>query len=142
MIKWKDEYSLGIERIDEQHRQLFAIADKAYQVLKDDLCIDKYDQIVAIMDELKSYAVFHFRTEEEYMRSIGYKRYLSHKVSHADFIEQTNDIDLTNVDINQDNYLLKVLDFIVTWIDQHILGQDKLIVKSADDSLKTEKTRR
>ncbi len=29
MIKWKDEYSLGVEQIYEQHRKLFEIAGRA-----------------------------------------------------------------------------------------------------------------
>ena len=53
IIKWKEEYSLGVEKIDQQHRKLFEIAGRAYELLKDELRIDKYDEIVAILEELK-----------------------------------------------------------------------------------------
>jgi hemerythrin len=125
MIKWKDEYSLGVDIIDEQHRKLFEIAGRAYDVLKDQFSIDKYDDIIAIIDELKDYAVYHFETEEEYMQSIGYRKFLSHKVMHDDFIQNINKIDLRQVDENPEKHLLEVLDFIIKWIDGHILGQDK-----------------
>ncbi|NLB88014.1 MAG: hemerythrin family protein [Syntrophomonadaceae bacterium] len=128
MIQWKDDYSLGIEEIDKQHQRLFEIADQAYQILKDDFSIDKFDQVIAILEELKEYAVYHFKTEEEYMQKIGYRKFLSHKVIHDDFIRKVQETDLNKVDENPDKYLLEVLDFIVNWIDEHILGVDKAIV--------------
>lgn len=130
MIKWKDEYSVGVEQIDNQHRRLFEIAGRAYNLLKEKLLVDKYDQIAAILQELKDYAVYHFDWEEEYMRSIGYRKYLSHKVIHDDFIERINAIVLEQVDTDQDKHLLDILDFVVSWIDGHILGQDKQYMQS------------
>lgn len=126
MIKWKDEYSVGVEHIDDQHRKLFEIAGRAYDLLKDNLVLDKYDTIIAILEELKDYAVYHFNSEEQYMKEIGYRKLLSHKVMHDDFIEKVNGIDFNKVDENQNQYLLGTLDFVVNWIDGHILGQDKL----------------
>ena len=130
MIKWKDEYSVGVEQIDNQYRRLFEIAGRAYNLLKEKLLVDKYDQIAAILQELKDYAVYHFDWEEEYMRSIGYRKYLSHKVIHDDFIERINAIVLEQVDTDQDKHLLDILDFVVSWIDGHILGQDKQYMQS------------
>lgn len=127
MIKWKEEYTIGVEHIDEQHKKLFEIAGKAYDVMKDSLVTDKYDQIVAILDELKDYTVYHFASEEEYMQKIGYKKFLSHKVEHNDFIEKIKNIDLDKVDEKQDKFILELLDFVVSWIDKHILGMDKMI---------------
>lgn len=128
MIQWKDSYSIGIESIDEQHKRLFAIANQAYELLKNEMLLDKYDQIVSILGELRDYTIYHFRFEEEYMAGIGYKKLLSHKVAHDDFISRIKGIDLDNLDEQQDQYLMEILDFIVQWIEQHILGMDKRIV--------------
>jgi hemerythrin len=128
MIKWKEEYRLGVPTIDEQHQKLFEIANRAYELLKNEVRLDKYDKITEIIAELKDYTIYHFKTEEEYMRSIGYQKFLSHKVYHDDFIEKVKNVDLNQIEDNQDKYLLGVLDFVVNWIDRHILGQDKLIV--------------
>ncbi|CFX41106.1 Haemerythrin/HHE cation-binding motif [Syntrophomonas zehnderi OL-4] len=125
MIEWKDEYRLGIDNIDEQHRKLFEIAGQAYALLKDQFSVDKYDNIVTILEELKDYAIYHFQTEEQYMQSIGYRKLLSHKVMHDDFIEKINNTDLRKIDADPEKYLIEVLDFIVNWISEHILGQDK-----------------
>jgi len=126
MIAWRDEYNTGVEKLDEQHRKLFAIANEAYALLKNELRIDKYDDIVAILTELRSYAEYHFKAEEEYMLSIGYKKFLSHKAEHADFIARVAEVDLDKVDENQDEYLRATLDFVCTWITEHIVGRDKL----------------
>ena len=126
MIEWKEEYRLGIDSIDEQHQKLFEIAGRAYKLLKNENYVDKYDRIVAILDELKEYTIYHFNSEEEYMKSINYKKILSHKVQHDDFIEKVSNVDFDHVDANQDRYITETLDFILNWIQDHILGTDKL----------------
>lgn len=128
MIQWKDDYRIGVAAIDEQHQKLFEIANRAYQLLKNGLLLDKYDHIIAIFEELRDYTVYHFNSEEEYMASIKYKKLLSHKVYHDDFIEKVNGIDFDQVDENQDKHLMDVLDFVASWIEEHILGHDKKIV--------------
>lgn len=129
MIKWKDDYNIGINVIDEQHKKLFEIANRAYDVIKNDFYIDKYDKIVAIIEELKDYTKFHFTTEEEYMLSINYKRFFSQKMEHDKFIEEMNKVNLEEIDINQDKYLTDLLEVVVQWISNHILEKDMLIGK-------------
>jgi hemerythrin len=125
MFNWKNDYETGVELIDEQHKKLFEIANRAYQLFKNDFYIDKYDRIVQIIEELKDYTVFHFTSEEEYMLKVGYKRFLSHKVEHDDFITKFQDIDLKRIDKGQNDYILELLNFIYKWIDEHILVKDK-----------------
>lgn len=129
MIKWSDDYLIGIEEIDNQHKKLFEITDEAFNLLKDGFRVDKYDEIVSILEELKSYAIYHFKSEEEYMLKIGYKRYFSQKVEHDDFIEKINNIDLYKVDENQNAYLMSIVEFAVQWISDHIIQKDMLIAK-------------
>jgi hemerythrin len=127
MIQWNDDFTIGVKAIDEQHKRLFDIANRAYQLLRNELVLDKYDQIVDIFEELKDYTVYHFTYEERYMAEIGYKKLLSHKVYHDDFIEKVKDIDFNKVDQDQEQYLTGILDFVVHWIKDHILGVDKKI---------------
>lgn len=132
MIKWQDDYNTGVEQMDEQHRKLIAIANEAYGLLKNDLRLDKYDAIVAILGELRDYTVYHFKAEEDYMLSIGYKRFLSHKAEHADFIAKVAEVDLDKIDANQDEYLRATLDFICGWVTEHIVGRDRLYGPAGD----------
>lgn len=128
LIKWKEEYKIGIDHIDKQHQKLFEIANTAYELLKNEFYYDKFDKIIEILAELRDYAIYHFKSEEEYMLSINYKGYFSQKKAHDSFVEKINSVELDAIDENQDQYILELLDFIVNWISDHILGSDKLIV--------------
>lgn len=130
MIKWSDKYSLGIETIDNQHKELFRLANEAYDLLKNEFYLDKYDEVVRLIEELKNYAIYHFKTEEKYMLDIEYKKTFSHKVIHNQFVEKVNSIDLEKMDENQEEYLISILQFIVDWIENHILKVDRQYVGS------------
>ena len=129
MFEMKEEYKTGIRSIDEQHKRLFEIADRTYMLLKDNYTIDKYDKIVELLNELKDYAIYHFKEEEEYMKSINYKRMFTQKIEHDNFIKKLNDIDIRKIDENQDEYILSILGFLNNWLVEHILEKDLLIGK-------------
>lgn len=130
MYKMKDEFKTNIEIIDQQHEKLFEITNEAYMLLTNDFKIDKYDEILVILQSLKDYTQFHFETEEKYMESINYKKLFSHKIEHSYFINKLEDIDLTHLDSNQDDSIKELLKFLNDWLVNHILQNDKLIEKS------------
>ena len=129
MYEMKEEYKIGVDLIDEQHKKLFELANKAYILLKDDFSLDKYDKIVHILEELKDYTIFHFKSEEEYMESIEYKRLFTQKIEHEKFIKTLEDTNYRDIDENQDESLVKILNFLNDWLIEHILKTDKLIVQ-------------
>ncbi|AIF50435.1 bacteriohemerythrin [Pelosinus sp. UFO1] len=128
MVTWEDNYAIGVEAIDEQHKELFQISNRIYDLLKNDLITDKYDSIIEIIEELKNYTIYHFEAEEEYMKNIGYKKLLSQKVAHNDFLEKMEGIDLEQIDNGHNEYLLGILDFVCEWLVEHIIKEDRLIV--------------
>ncbi|NSB94395.1 hemerythrin [Clostridium saccharobutylicum] len=123
----KDEFKTGIDFIDAQHKKLFDIADDAYNLLKNEFTIDKYDKVVQLINELKEYTAFHFKCEEEYMESINYKRMFTQKIEHDAFIKKLDDIDFKTIDENPDKYVFEMLEFLNNWLTGHILHNDKLI---------------
>lgn len=125
MFEWKKEYEIGIVKVDNEHKKLFDIANRGYELLKNDFYVDKYDRIMDIMVELKDYAKFHFSAEEEYLASIGYKKLFTHKMEHDYFIEKISSVNINDIDTNQDKYIQDILDFMVQWIKVHILEKDK-----------------
>ena len=129
MYVFKEEFRTGIERIDEEHQKLFEIADRAYETLMDEFIADKYDYIVSILKELMDYAVIHFKHEEEYMLSIRYKKLISHKAEHDEFVEKVSSYQLNEIDENQRGVILELLEFLSDWLVHHILENDKLIGK-------------
>ena len=128
MFEMKDEYRLGIALIDDKHEKLFEIGESAYQILKERNTIDKYDKIMGLLAELKEYTVLHFNEEEDYMKSINYKGIFSQKIAHAEFIKKLSEVNLNKMDQNQDEYLMNIMNFLSTWLTEHIIETDLLIV--------------
>ena len=91
MYEMKPEYYIGIDMIDEEHKQLFKYADDAYELLHDENTPDKYDRIDIILENLRDYTVKHFTDEEQYMESINYKKLFTQKVQHLKFIHKLDE---------------------------------------------------
>lgn len=127
MYEFKEEYKTGIDFIDNQHKVLFEIADKTYNLLKNDFALDKYDKIVILLEELQNYTAFHFEAEEKYMESINYKRMFTQKMEHEAFIKKLHEVDLTKIDQNQDESIVIILQYLNDWLTEHIFENDKLI---------------
>ena len=130
MLQWKEEYEVGVAEIDEQHQKLIDIANRVYELMRNELALDKYDQIVEILQELKEYTVYHFHFEEGLMQKARYKKRFSHKILHQEFLAQVEAVDLSAVDENQDDYLIRIMDFIANWLIEHIVGEDKKVGQS------------
>ena len=128
MYHWRDEYVLGVDEIDGQHRRLIEIANEVYMVLNDQWRLDKYNQILKVLDELKAYTIYHFQSEEAYMERIGYKKRFSHAMQHKAFVEKLKAVDLSEVDEAQEKYLRELLGFITDWVVNHIMTTDRLYV--------------
>ncbi len=129
MGSWSENFSVTIEVIDSQHKELFDILDNCYELLLKNHDDDKYDKIIAILEQLKDYTIYHFKTEEEFMLKNGYSKFLSHKFAHDSFIEQINSFDIYSIDIDQKQYINNILDVVSNWIKVHILETDKNIHK-------------
>lgn len=130
LFAFTDKYKTGIELVDDEHRRLFEIIDQTYTLIHDDFAHDKYDQIMHLLEQLKDYTEFHFNDEEELMERIGYPDINSQKKAHSAFIEKLVNIDIHDLDAmddNQQQYLLDLVNFLVTWLSNHILGADKKI---------------
>ncbi|MDD3115058.1 MAG: hemerythrin family protein [Anaerovibrio sp.] len=125
--EFTDDYLTGIESIDEQHARLFEIANQAYDLLTDQFVTDKYDEIVRVLEELREYTKYHFKHEEDYMKSINYPKRFSQLHQHAQFISRLESYNLEEIDMAQQEGLLEILDFLASWLQGHIKGMDKKI---------------
>ena len=65
MYEMKPEYYIGIDMIDEEHKQLFKYADEAYELLHDEFTPDKYDKMDIILEKLRDYTVKGINTLQE-----------------------------------------------------------------------------
>jgi hemerythrin len=123
----KPNFYTGIELVDREHKRLFEIAESAYQLLHNDFVADKYDEAIGLLHELIDYTKTHFADEEKYMEDIGYRRILSQKVMHKEFIDKLDAIDLNEIDADPEHAINEILKFLNDWLIEHILKMDMLI---------------
>lgn len=125
-----DKYKTDIQLVDDEHRRLFEIIKEANDLIFEELLHDKYDKIIELLSELKDYTEFHFSDEENLMEKIGYPGLEAQQRAHAAFIEKLVNIDLNtldDIDNNQQEYLTELINFLLGWLSNHILGSDKKI---------------
>lgn len=123
-----DEYRTGITFVDEEHKQLFAITDRANKYLHNDFIYGNgYDEITGILQELKEYTQRHFKDEEDYMERIHYEGLPAQRRAHESFIDRLENIDMDEVDGDPKVYLESLIEFLLGWLINHILYTDKKI---------------
>ena len=124
MFKWKDNFSVNIKIIDEQHQELFRIGNALYSIISIKDGVDRYDEIMKILYEMRDYAIYHFDYEEKLMKENGYLDFENHKRQHNGFINKVKSIDELDVDEKQKKIGMELVIFIADWIENHILKSD------------------
>lgn len=122
-----DKYKTGIELIDNEHNRLFDIIREANELIHAEILHDKYDEIIRILNELRNYTDTHFNDEEEFMEKINYPELEAQRKAHSAFINKLVNIDFAEfdeIDNNQQGYLLELIDYLLNWLTNHILGSD------------------
>lgn len=130
MYEMKEEYYIGIEMIDNEHKKLFEIAEETYQISRNEFLVDKYDQVRYVLNQLKDYTLMHFDHEEEYMQSIGYNKIFFQKVQHDAFRQKVEEWDIDSIDENSDALIDEILDFLTSWLVDHIFEHDIQIAEA------------
>lgn len=123
-----DEYRTGITFVDEEHKELFHITDKANKYLHNDFAYGNgYDEITEILQELKDYSERHFKDEEDYMERMEYIGLPAQRRAHESFIARFENIDMDAVEGDPKVYLESLIEFLLGWLINHILYTDKKI---------------
>ncbi|MCL2877504.1 MAG: hemerythrin family protein [Acidobacteria bacterium] len=81
-LAWKDEFNLGHDWVDMQHRRLFELVNGLIESCADGSDITK---LKGTLDFLVNYAVNHFADEEALQLKYNYPEYEGHKRIHEDF---------------------------------------------------------
>lgn len=122
VIHWEDRYSVKIAEIDEQHKKLLEMLAAIEAGTKE---ADYVKTVHSVLNELMEYVLVHFYTEEKYMESVNYIHFEAHKKIHEELAQSVND--RVNEIISRETTaldLIKLNNFLVQWIKQHILEED------------------
>lgn len=124
-FQWKERYKLNIDEIDRQHRKLFEIGARVYDLAALNDSYDHYDEVIALLNELLEYTEYHFKYEENIMKTYNYDEFEQQKHDHAFYISKFKSISSEDVDSNQQKTILEIVDFLSVWISNHILLSDR-----------------
>jgi len=121
-FEWKDEYKLGVEEIDLQHKKLLGIGRKLMTLIRTTDILDKSEEVSEILNQLRNYTIEHFSKEEQFMQEKGYPDLTSHAMEHEYLRSKMRQID--DLDIHNQDTIIKLVSFVSDWISQHILISD------------------
>jgi hemerythrin len=118
-------FLVGIDQIDEQHRQLFEIAGRVYDNLNADGATAAAAAVEAVQ-ELLHYTETHFASEEQLMEAAGYPALEAHRELHRNLIAQARDMEM-RAEIGESHVPIELNRFIYNWLVDHIEFNDKKI---------------
>ena len=119
MLEWEDKFSMDISIIDEEHKKLIGILNKAVFAKEHN---DNTEEAKEVLGEMLEYSQKHFSTEEAYMIKFNFSEYQFHKNEHLDFTNKT--IATFNKAIKGDCEL----EFLKQWLVNHIQSIDRMYI--------------
>lgn len=120
---WSERFSVGIEELDNQHKQLLLLCKRTVDSLKTEDGRVILSEARGVLDELVEYIRHHFRTEERLMQERGYPDYVKHREEHALY-----EMKLETLLQEAEGGLLDMGEFIhylTGWWSDHILVTDR-----------------
>lgn len=117
IVVWDPGYSVGVKDIDDEHRMLFAMVNKAYDSMGSD-----HEVMADLVADMCMYAKQHFATEEAYMEKFGFAD-TGHFQEHRIFTTTVDDF-MKQVQANEEVESVEVFKFLANWLRLHIQSTD------------------
>jgi hemerythrin len=122
VFQWREDFSVGVQKFDDHHKMIFALAKNLYEVIKAEDSSDDFFEETFIF--LRNYFRFHFQAEEVMMKKYHFPFYDDHCEEHRNAEKR--------VMAFQESYKEKGSDiaqefmvFFEEWIIKHILIEDR-----------------
>jgi hemerythrin len=122
-MEWKVGYDIGIDSIDNQHRQLVAIISRLEASLS---TASENKEMGNALKFLVDYTKQHFSEEEAFMQEVGSPDYDHHKKLHKDLIQELMEM-LLKLKRGKTIQPRELIRFLTDWLVNHILDEDKKI---------------
>jgi len=120
-VEWKDDYSVGIDSIDQQHKKLLNLINQL-QTAVDYSTGEQFEQ--EALDELVDYTKTHFTYEEGLMRDNDYPDFEPHKAQHEKMFKKVGEV-LAEYEKDHDTAMSNAAEYLKDWLINHINGTDK-----------------
>jgi hemerythrin len=124
LITWSDEFNLGLEGIDAEHRWLVnAINDFHSAYMSDDA-----EAVDTLLIRINDYMNEHFHNEEDFLKRHNYPGLESHRNAHKAITEKVHEFEL-RIRESEDLPVSELTGFMLEWIYDHIMKTDKAFVE-------------
>lgn len=121
LIQWDDSFSVGVPRIDAQHKKLVEMVNE----LNDAMRQGKGKEIVgSIVQGLVGYTLTHFTLEESLFVRTGYPDTEAHEKEHAEFVMKVSKF-RDDFETGRLSLSVEVMTFLSSWLTKHIKGCDQ-----------------
>ncbi|WP_027192517.1 bacteriohemerythrin [Fundidesulfovibrio putealis] len=120
IVEWDESFAIGVEIVDTQHRELFRVINSFHDRIGAE---DDAFALGVVLDSLKNYVTYHFATEEKLLARCGCPELAMHQGAHAAFAALVASYE-TNRDAADSGELLKLQNFLVGWLVNHIKHED------------------
>ena len=121
LFQWKDEYDIGLPKIDKQHRKMVDMLNELYAAKKTDAV---HQVIEETLMGLVAYTKVHFADEEELMSEANYPQLLTQRREHLDMTDEV--LKMRNRFMQGDEpATFELLNFMNEWLKKHITGSDR-----------------
>jgi len=122
VIKWKEEFSVGVKEFDDHHQKLLSVINSLELVESGDK--ESNHSVVSILKELYEYSKYHFAEEEKALEARAYADLAKQKAEHAEFSKQINEY--SNLFLaDSEPQVSDVVAFLSNWMLNHILEEDR-----------------
>ena len=117
---WNDTLNVGVQEIDEDHRQLVSLVNKLHRDMKEGGDVATLE---AILEEAAEYTHLHFSREEALMRRHNYPELDHQQREHKRMVEQLLAL-ATRFKEGDFPVSMDIMAFAKVWLTKHILGSD------------------
>jgi len=121
-VTWDDSFSVGIEHIDNQHKELVKMVNDLYKACKMG-ALNKDIVYLRTVSKALEYARVHFSDEEKYMDMVFYPELDEHKTQHEKFVVEIK----KSIKLFEDGEAapIELANFLKNWLLDHIAVSDK-----------------
>ena len=118
LIKWNDEFSVGVEETDNQHKELFKMLNILLEAINNN---NNKNSIEKVLEDMVNYVEFHFKSEEEYTARLP--NFTTHRLEHWEFVKQTMNYQKRYTQ-NEEITAQEIFNFLLNWLKKHIIETD------------------
>jgi len=124
LIPWDNKFELGINEIDEQHKKMLSIINRAYDIFENKKHEDQ-SELNQLIKEMTDYADYHFETEEKYFKLYGYEKMESHIEVHNQYRTKIEDWQRQYNENKDVSLFFEISKYLQDWWIWHINNTDR-----------------